>query len=190
MKEIGKLFLVFFKIGLFTFGGGFAMVPAIKREAVDVHGWVTEDEVMDCIAIGQSLPGVFSINSATFIGNRVKGLPGAVVACAGVTLPAFFAILIILVFLGKIEDNPYVLGALEGIKAASVALILVTVWNMGKTILKNAAAVVLSLISFLMIAVFGVNAVWAILFGAAWGYVAYRIRVFRERKAAKAGEDK
>lgn len=183
MRELWTLFVTFLKIGLFTFGGGPAMVPTIKRETVDVHHWMNEQEMMDCLAICQSLPGMFAVNSCIYIGNKIKGIPGALVAAFAMTAPAYGAIIIVLLFLGKVENNPYVLGAFEGIKAASVALILITVYNMGKSILKDAFSYVVVLISFVLIVVLGINAVWAILFGAASGCLYYVIGKVRKKEA-------
>lgn len=185
MKELWTLFVTFLKIGLFTFGGGPAMVPTIKREAVEIHRWMDDEEMVDCLAICQSLPGMFAINSCIFIGNKIKGIPGALVSAFAMTFPAFAAIIIILLFLGQVENNPYVLGAFEGIKAASVALILITVYNMGKGILKNAFGVCIALISFVLIVLLGINAIWAILFGGFAGYATYitgRVRREAEEK--------
>ena len=187
MKELWALFATFLKIGLFTFGGGPAMVPTIKREVVDVHHWMDKDEMVDCLAISQSLPGMLAVNSCIYVGNKVKGLPGALVSAFAMTFPAFLAIVIILLFLGKVEDNPYVLGAFEGIKAASVALILVTVYNMGRGILKNLFAYAVAAISFVLIAVLGINALWAILFGGGAGFACYVIRRIQGNK--KEGGD-
>ncbi|MDD4582756.1 MAG: chromate transporter, partial [Eubacteriales bacterium] len=91
MKQTWRLFYTFLKIGTFTFGGGFAMIPAIRREAVDVQGWMSEIEIADCIAVSQSLPGAFAVNTAIFIGKQVKGLRGALAACLGLILPAFLS---------------------------------------------------------------------------------------------------
>lgn len=187
MNELRELFLVFLKIGLFTFGGGPAMVPSIKREAVENHKWLSEEEMVDCLAICQSLPGMFAVNSCIYIGNKVKGVPGALAAAFAMTFPAFAAIVVILLFLGRIENNPYVLGAFEGIKAASVALISVTVINMGRGILKSRFAWAVAAAAFLLIVFFGINAIWAIFLGAAAGYVSYVIGRVRDRKEAHDG---
>lgn len=176
MKEIWQLLITFFKIGMFTFGGGYAMIPAIRRETVETRGWIDEDGITDCIAICQSLPGAFAINTSIFIGNRVKGIPGAIVASFGMIFPAFLSILIILIFLGQIEDNVYVTGALEGIKAASVALILVTVLQLGRKILKTKLGFFIAIVSFALIVLLEVNAIWAIVMGGVLGYFEYRYR--------------
>ncbi len=172
MKTLWTLFRVFFTIGLFTFGGGLAMVPAIRRQAGE-RGWMTEEEMVDCIAICQSLPGMIAPNICTYIGNKVKGIPGAVAATAGIVLPAFIAIIVILLFLGKIEDNVYVQGAFAGVQAAAVGLILMTVYQMGRTIMKSWLSWVLAIVSFVLVVLLGVNAVWSILLCGFVGWLSW-----------------
>jgi chromate transporter len=176
MKLIWELFIAFLKVGAFTFGGGLAMLPLIRKTAVDEKGWMTEDEIIDCLAISQSLPGMLAVNASLFIGYRQKGLAGSIAAALGVILPAFISIIIILLFLGRIEENPYVLGAFEGIKAASVALIAVAAYKMGKEILKGKLEYFIAAASFIIIVFAGISAVWAILFGALAGLSVYWYR--------------
>ena len=121
-----NLFWEFFKIGLFTIGGGAAMIPQIQQVATEEKGWLTEDEMLDCIAMGQSLPGVIAINIGTYVGYRQRGLAGALAATVGVVLPAFLSILILVAVLGAIGDNPWIAGAFTGIKAAVCGLLIVT----------------------------------------------------------------
>lgn len=158
------------------------MLPLIKKVAVDDKGWLTDEEIVDCFAVSQSLPGVLAINAAIFIGGKKRGFVGALASALGVILPAFFAILIILVFLGKIEDNIYVKGAFEGIKAASVALILVTAYNMGRRTLKARLDYLIAAVSFILIVLVGISAVWAIVIGGLSGYIAYRLRLKKGRE--------
>jgi chromate transporter len=146
------------------------MIPAIRRETVVTRGWVTEAEIADSIAICQTLPGAFAVNIGILIGNKIKGVAGSLAACLGVVLPAFVSILLVLLVLGRIENNVYVLGALEGIKAASVGLILVTMYQMGRGILKNKIGILIAIASFLMIVFLNINAVIAIFFGGVIGY--------------------
>lgn len=175
MKELFRLFVTFLKIGTFTFGGGYAMIPAIRRETVTKREWIDEEGITDCMAISQSLPGAFAVNVSIFIGKRVKGTIGAIVACLGLVLPAYLSILAILLFLGAIEDNVYVTGAFEGIKAASVALILVTSIQLGMNILKSAIPWIIAILSLVAIVLFSVNAIYAILVGGIVGYFQYRL---------------
>jgi chromate transporter len=183
MKLILELFVAFLKVGTFTFGGGLAMVPLIRKTAVEEKGWMTEDEMVDCLAISQSIPGMFAVNAAIFIGYRRKALAGSIAAALGVILPAFVSIVIILLFLGRIEENPFVRGAFEGIKAASVALIAVTAYKMGKEILKGKLEYFIAAVSFIVIVIAGISAVWAVIFGALAGLGAYG---YRRRKGGAA----
>lgn len=179
MKLIFELFVSFLKVGTFTFGGGLAMLPLIRKTAVDEKGWMTEAEMVDCLAISQSLPGMLAVNAAIYVGYRQKGMAGSIAAALGVILPAFVSIVVILLFLGRIEENPYVQGAFEGIKAASVALISVAAYKMGKQILKGKLECFIAAVSFIIIVFAGISAVWAIIFGALAGLAAYW---FRSRK--------
>lgn len=125
-----ELFYTFFKIGLFTFGGGYAMIPMINDEVLG-KGWATLQTVVDFIAVSESTPGPFAVNVATFIGNSVGGLGGAVCATLGVVLPSFIVILIIAKFFTHFKDNKIVSGAIYGLRAGVVGLIL----NAGVSIL-------------------------------------------------------
>lgn len=176
MNTLWQLFLTFFKIGSVTFGGGLAMLPLIQHEATRRHGWMNEEEITECFAVSQSLPGVLAINSAIYIGYRVRGVRGAVAAALGVILPAYLSILAVMFFLSALDQNPSVQGALEGIKASAVALILVTVWTMGRKILSKGLDWVVAILSFLIIVVLGYSAIWAILLGGMAGFLSDRAR--------------
>lgn len=180
MKEVFRLFITFLKIGTFTFGGGYAMIPAIRREAVDRRGWVGEEEIADYMAISQSLPGAFAVNISILIGKKVKGVAGALAACFAIVFPAYLTILLIIMFLGAVEDNVYVIGALEGIKAASVALILVTTIQLGHGILKTRLSWIVALASFVAIVALSINAAYAIMAGGIIGYFQYRYKRKKE----------
>lgn len=184
MKELWQLFITFFKIGTLTFGGGYAMIPAIRRETVTKREWTDEEGITDYIAVSQSLPGTFAVNVAIFVGKKVKGIPGAAVACFSIVFPAYFSILLILLFLGTIEDNIYVMGAFEGIKAASVALILVTAIQLGRSILTTGLARVIAALSFLAIVLLSANAIYAIFLGGLLGYFRFR---YRKHKGVENG---
>lgn len=175
MKLILQLFITFLKVGTFTFGGGLVMLPVIRREVVSLKCWMTDQEIVDCFAIAQSLPGVLAVNASIYIGNKVKGFAGAVAATLGVTLPAFVSIILVLIFLKNFSGNVYVQGAFEGIKAATVGLILVTAFSMGKLILKDKLAYLIATVSLIFIVVFQISAVWAIVFGGLAGLISYRV---------------
>ena len=123
MKLLLDLYATFFRIGLFTFGGGYAMLPLIQREVVEKKGWATEDEVMDYYAVGQCTPGVIAVNVATFIGYKNKGIAGGILATLGVVSPSIVIISIIAAFLSRFSDSAYVQHALAGIRLAVCALV-------------------------------------------------------------------
>ena len=124
-----KLFWTFFKIGLFTIGGGYAMIPLITQESV-ANGWATEIELMNYLAISESTPGPFAVNCATFIGFSQYGVLGAFCATLGVITPSFIIILIISKFLSNFTDNKYVKGALKGVKPVIISLIAGTAFTL------------------------------------------------------------
>ena len=125
MEVLIKLFFAFFKIGLFTFGGGYAMIPLIQEE-VTKNGWLTAEEVIDIVGIAESTPGPIAVNLATFVGTSQMGFLGALVATLGVILPSFIIILLIAIIFKKIMDNKYVKSILKGINPVIIGLILVT----------------------------------------------------------------
>lgn len=181
-----ELFWTFFKLGLFTIGGGMAMIPLMQGIIVDQKHWMDEEEIVDCIAVSQGLPGVIAINMATYIGHYKKGLPGALIATFGVVLPSFCIIIAVVEILHGIGDNQYVNGALAGIKAAATGLIAYSAYKVGRQVLKNAFAWVLAIGSFAAIAYFGFNAVSAILAGIVLGLLYEAVKT---RKNGRAGEE-
>jgi len=116
MKKLLKLFWIFFKIGAFTFGGGYAMIPLIEREMVEKQKWLSDDEIIDMFAVAESIPGAIAINTSTFIGYKVAGYWGAIVAMFGVALPSFLIITIIAAVFSQFQDLPLVKAAFEGIR--------------------------------------------------------------------------
>ena len=132
MKTLLKLFLTFARIGGFTFGGGYAMLPMLQKEVVERNGWATSEELVDYFAIGQCTPGVIAVNTATFIGYKLKGLPGAVAATLGAITPSIIIITVIAAFISNFHHLPAVQYAFGGIRAAVVALILSSVLKLSK----------------------------------------------------------
>ena len=139
------LFLTFAKVGVCTFGGGYAMLPILQREVVEKKNWATDEELTDYFAVGQCTPGIIAVNTATFIGYKYKGILGGVLATLGVVFPSLVIITAIAAFLSNFADIPVVQHALAGINAAVVALIASSVWKLGKTTLKNGAAIAIFL---------------------------------------------
>ena len=132
MKELASLFMAFARIGAFTFGGGYAMLPMLQKEAVEKYGWATEDELMDYFAIGQCTPGIIAVNTATFVGYKTKKIPGAIAATLGVITPSIIIITIIAAFLQNFAELAIVKHAFNGIRAAVCVLILNAVMNLAK----------------------------------------------------------
>ena len=166
-----RLFLCFFKLGIVTVGGGMAMVPLMQEKICDKQKWMSEEEVLDCIAVSQGLPGVIAINMATYVGYFKKGFWGALMATFGVILPSFVIIILVVCFLEEVGGNPYIGGALEGVKAAATGLIAYAAWKMGKQTLGGAFQWIVAAAAFLAIGIFGVNAVWVILAGILIGEI-------------------
>lgn len=170
-KTVFGTFLSFFKIGAFTIGGGYAMLPLIEHEFVTRKKWVSQDEIVDIFAIAQSLPGVIAINTSIFIGYRIGGIPGALIASAGMILPSFLVILVIAVAIVGFQDNPYVQRAFAGVRAGVTALILLAAVKLGRGVVRSKFAGVIALSSFTAIVFFDIHAAWIILASAAAGLV-------------------
>ena len=131
------LFLTFAKVGVCTFGGGYAMLPILQREVVERKGWCSEEDLTDYFAIGQCTPGIIAVNTATFIGYRQKGIPGGALATLGVVFPSLCIITAIAACLSNFSDIPVVQHALSGVNAAVVALIAASVLKLAKSTVKN-----------------------------------------------------
>ncbi len=126
-------FLTFFKIGAFTLGGGYAMIPIIEAEVVEKHKWITKEEFLDLIAVAQSCPGVFAANISIFIGYKLRQVKGAVSCCLGAVLPSFLIILLIAMFFHQFSENQVVQSIFRGIRPAVVALIAVPTFKLAKS---------------------------------------------------------
>lgn len=133
IKQYWELFLIFFKIGAFTFGGGYAMIPLIRNEVVNKKKWLEDEEFMDMLAIAQSMPGPISLNTALFVGNKRLGFKGSLFSGAGIILPSFIVILLIAMVFTQFKDNPVVERIFKGIRPAVVALIVAPLLSLGKS---------------------------------------------------------
>ena len=138
MKELLDLFLTFARIGGLTFGGGYAMLPMLQREVVERRGWATEEELMDYYAIGQCTPGVIAVNTATFIGSKLRGVIGGIAATLGVVFPSLVIISVIAAFISNFADLAVVKDAFAGIRVCVFVLILNAVVKLGKASVKDA----------------------------------------------------
>ena len=176
LKDLWVLFLTFFKIGAFTFGGGLAMIPLISKEIVEKKKWMTDEEMIDMIAIAESTPGVIAVNSATFVGFRTHKVLGALIATLGVTLPSFVIICIISIFYEKFMEIEVIKWAFLGIKACVAILILNAGIKLLKNVKKNVYSIIIILVAFL-ISLFlpFIKTVYVILGGIVLGVIVYVI---------------
>ena len=165
------LFLTFFKIGAFTFGGGYAMLPLIQREIVEKRKWITNDDILEVVAIAESTPGPIAVNSATFVGYRTGGFSGALLATLGVVLPSFAVILAISFVLREFESLKAVQYAFSGIRAGVLALVRKALWSMYKQSPKNAVSYALMAIAFVLVAFLGADVLPVIIGCAAVGLI-------------------
>ena len=174
MKRIStlfKIFSTFFKIGAFTFGGGYAMIPLIQKEAVEKNKWVTDDDILEIIAIAESTPGPIAINSATFVGYRACGVLGSALATLGVVLPSFVIILAISFVLKQFQDLRAIQYAFQGIRAGVLALLFKALWGMYKKSPKGWVSYVVMSGAFLATAFLEVNVLYVIIGCAVFGLV-------------------
>jgi len=175
-KNLLKMFFTFFRIGAFTIGGGYAMLPLIEKEVVDNHKWISREDIVDVFAIVQSVPGVIAINTSIFVGYKVYGLIGAIVAALGVILPSFCIILAIAFLLFNIQGNIYVEKAFAGVRAGVTALIGLTAIKLGKTVIKDKIGLILAAASFIAIVVLDIHAIPVIVCGGIIGFLAYGVK--------------
>ena len=171
IKKALRLFWVFFKIGAFTFGGGYAMIPLIQKEVVENKKWITDDDILEIIAIAESTPGPIAINSATFVGYRVCGFWGSFFATLGVVLPSFIVILLISALLGEFQNIPVVRYAFNGIRAGVLALLLKALWTMYKKSPKSVAAYIVMGAAFVLTAFLDIPVLSVIIGCAVFGLV-------------------
>ena len=176
MKELFDLFWTFCKIGVLTFGGGYAMLPLIQREIVENKKWSTEKEILDYYAVGQCTPGVIAVNTATFIGYKLRGIIGGIVATLGVIFPSIVIILIIAAFLQNFADLAIVQSAFAGIRVAVVALIITTVVKLIKSSIKDYLGVIIAIIAFVISAFIGLSPVYVVIAAALTGFISKGLR--------------
>ena len=172
MKIIFDIFLSIFKIGAFTFGGGYAMIPLIEQEVVNNKKWLNKDEFMDVLVVAQSLPGAMAINTSIFLGYRIAGILGAISALIAVILPSFMIIILIAAFFMQFRNNYYVNAAFMGITAAVPMLVLVGAISLAKGIPKNLRSLITIVISLIALIFFDINPVVVIIVsGALWSNI-------------------
>ncbi len=183
MKELLDLFFTFARIGGLTFGGGYAMLPMLQREVVEKRGWATNEELMDYYAIGQCTPGIIAVNTATFIGNKTRGVTGGIVATLGVVFPSLVIITIIAAFISNFADLAIVRHAFAGIRVCVFVLILNAVVKLGKSSIKDAVTLGIFLVVLVGSLLLDVSPIIFVLFAAVIGILA---QVMLKKGGAKA----
>ncbi len=171
MKLYLDIFFTFFRIGAFTLGGGYAMIPLVQKEVVEKKKWLDKAEFLDALAIAQSTPGVLAVNVAIFVGYKLRKLKGSIVTSLGAILPSFIIILLIAIYFSGIEENPIVERIFKGIRPAVVALIAVPVFNTAKEAKINLRTFWIPVVAALLIWLLGVSPIFIVLGAIAGGII-------------------
>lgn len=179
--QLAELFRTFFKIGAFTFGGGYAMLPLIHKEIVDMKNWLSEEEFNNVLAVTQSAPGALAVNSSIFIGYSLAGIPGAISAVLGVVIPSFLIIIGVAVFFSRLSTNTFVQRMFCGIRPAVVALVAYAAVKLSKTILVNPFGYLIAVAVLLLNLIFGISPIQNILLAALAG-VGYYLLLKKNKK--------
>lgn len=184
-----KLFYTFFKIGAFTFGGGWAMISIIEKEIVDKYKWLSKSEFLDALAISQSLPGILAVNISILTGNKLKGIRGSIAATLGTVLPSFILILLIAIFFAKSYNNPVIERIFKGIRPAVVALIIAPVLTTGKAAKINKYNIWIPVSVALLIWGIGLSPIYFVIAGGVGGVIYYNYigRYFKKKGDKKDG---
>lgn len=169
--SLWDLFFTFARIGVMTFGGGYAMIPMLERELVEKHGWATNEELMDYYAVGQCTPGVIAVNTATFIGHKLAGNIGGIIASLGVVFPSFVIITVIAGILTNFADNRFVKSAFAGIRVCVCVLIFNSVLKLYKSAVVDKAAFCIFLCVIVLSFFFGISPVVFVILSAILGIV-------------------
>ncbi len=170
MKELIDLYVAWFKMGLFTFGGGYAMLPMIQKEVIEKHHWATEDEIMDYYAIGQCTPGIIAVNTATFVGYKVKKDIGGIIATLGVVSPSIIIISILSTLISNFSEIPVVQHALSGIQIAVCVLMYVAIEKLLKKGVKDVPTFLIFAGAFVLAYFTDISTVVLVLIAGAVGY--------------------
>lgn len=174
-----EAFTIFFKLGAFTLGGGYAMVPLIENEIVTKRGWLAKEDFIDLLAISQSSPGILAVNISIFIGYRLRGWRGSIVTALGTVLPSFLIILAIALFFHNFKDNAVVERIFKGIRPAVVALIAAPTFSMAKSARINRHNVWIPVVSALLIWALGFSPIWIIIAAGIGGFVYGKLKTKR-----------
>lgn len=185
-----QIFTSFAKIGAFTIGGGYAMIPLIQEEVVNKKRWIEEEDFMDVLAISQSAPGLLSVNISIFLGYRLRGTKGSVVATLGSVLPSFLIILMIAMFFAGYQDNPTVMKIFKGIRPVVVALIAVPMINMAKKAKLNIYTAALAVATALLVTFFKISPIYILLVAGCVFVLPMYIKQYREQMHKDCSDNK
>lgn len=176
MNIYAKIFLTFSKIGAFTLGGGYAMLPLIEQEVVDKNLWLSKEDFLDVVAVAQSLPGIFAVNISIFIGYKLRKLKGSIVCALATILPSFLIILLIAMFFSQYKDNPVIAKLFKGIRPAIVALIAVPVFSSAKAAKITFKTAIIPILSVVLISFLNVSPVFVILIAGLAGVLYHYLK--------------
>lgn len=190
LKELWDLYYTFAKIGTFTIGGGLAMMPMMQKELIEKEHWITEEDLIDYYAVGQSTPGIVAVNVATFVGFRQVGIIGGIVATLGMVTPSLVIIMILAGLINSISDYPVAQKALRGINVAVAALMTSVIVKFAKKTIKNIVNAVFMLISFALVFFFKVPSFYIILCALAIGVALTVINFKKAQKGTTEGGQK
>lgn len=191
LKQFLELYFVFAKIGTFTIGGGLAMMPMIQKELIEKRHWITDDELLDYYAVGQSTPGIVAVNVSTFVGYKQLGILGGIIATFGMVTPSLVIIMILANFINSIDDYPIVQKALKGINVAVTALLTSVVVNFSKKTIKNIFNAICMIISFVIVFFLKIQSFYIILAALLIGTIITAIKLKKEsKKSEKISENK
>ena len=182
-KELLELYLAFVKIGAFTFGGGLAMMPIMQRELIEKRGWITEEELIDYFAIGQSTPGIIAVNVATFVGYKKLGWFGGIIGTLGVVTPSWVIIMLLAGAISSVDKYPLAQKALKGINVAVAALLTSVIVKFSKKTIKSIWNAFFMLLAFALIYFLKVQSVWIIIASLVIGSL---LTLYRQKKAKAA----
>ena len=185
IRQLLELYLAFVKIGTFTFGGGLAMMPIMQRELIEKRGWITEEELIDYFAIGQSTPGIIAVNVATFVGYKRLGWLGGIIGTIGVVTPSWVIIMILAGAISSVDKYPLAQKALRGINVAVAALLTSVIVKFSKKTIKNVWNALFMLLAFSLIYFLKVQSVWIIIASLIIGSL---ITLYKQKKAATTSE--
>ncbi len=186
LRQFLELYLAFLKIGAFTFGGGLAMMPIMQRELIEKRGWITEEELIDYFAIGQSTPGIIAVNVATFVGYKKLGWFGGIIGTLGVVTPSWVIIMLLAGAISSVDKYPLAQKALRGINVAVAALLTSVIVKFSKKTIKSFWNVFFMLLAFVLIYFFKVQSVWIILTALVTGCL---LTLYRQKKKLVVSEN-